>query len=69
MSDADSRRAEQDYVPSAPQLWLYDFLVVVPNARGVLPELMHEVGFHQVEETSVIATPTGSISLYRAERG
>jgi len=40
-----------------------------PNARGVLPELMHEVGFHQVEETSVIATPTGSISLYRAERG
>ena len=40
-----------------------------PNARGVLPELMKEVGFDGVEETAVIPTPTGSISLYRAERG
>ena len=40
-----------------------------PNAQGVLPELMKEVGFRGVEETAVIPTPTGSISLYRAERG
>ena len=40
-----------------------------PNARGVLPELMASVGFQRVLETAVIATPTGSISLYRAERG
>ena len=40
-----------------------------PNARGVLPELMKQVGFRAVQETAVIATPTGSISLYRAERG
>jgi len=40
-----------------------------PNARGVLPELMSHVGFRAVEETAVIATPTGSVSLYRAERG
>jgi ubiquinone/menaquinone biosynthesis C-methylase UbiE len=40
-----------------------------PNARGVLPELMERVGFARVSETAVIATPTGSISLYRAERG
>ena len=40
-----------------------------PNARGVLPELMKEVGLRRVEETAVIPTPTGSISLYRAERG
>ena len=40
-----------------------------PNAQGVLPELMKEVGFRSVEETAVIPTPTGSISLYRAERG
>jgi ubiquinone/menaquinone biosynthesis C-methylase UbiE len=40
-----------------------------PNGRGVLPELMSEVGFRKVEETVVIPTPTGSISLYRAERG
>ena len=39
-----------------------------PNARGVLPELMKAVGFRIVEETAVVATPTGSISLYRAER-
>src|SRR5256884_2281240 len=39
-----------------------------PNARGVLPELMKEVGLRKVEETAVIPTPTGSISLYRAER-
>ena len=39
-----------------------------PNARGVLPELMAEVGFLKVEETAVIPTPTGSVSLYRAER-
>jgi ubiquinone/menaquinone biosynthesis C-methylase UbiE len=40
-----------------------------PNARGVLPELMKEVGFSDVEETVVVPTPTGSISLYRAVRG
>jgi ubiquinone/menaquinone biosynthesis C-methylase UbiE len=40
-----------------------------PNARGVLPELMERVGFARVREAAVIATPTGSISIYRAERG
>ncbi|GAM99001.1 methyltransferase Sare_0198 [alpha proteobacterium U9-1i] len=37
-----------------------------PNARGVLPELMRDVGFVSVLETEVIATLTGSISLYQA---
>jgi ubiquinone/menaquinone biosynthesis C-methylase UbiE len=40
-----------------------------PNAQGVLPVLMREVGFANVAETDVIPTPSGSISLYRAERG
>jgi ubiquinone/menaquinone biosynthesis C-methylase UbiE len=40
-----------------------------PNALGVLPELMEEVGFEDVEETVVIPTPTGSISIYHAKRG
>jgi ubiquinone/menaquinone biosynthesis C-methylase UbiE len=40
-----------------------------PNALGVLPELMSRVGFRNVRETAVIPTPTGSVSLYRAERG
>ncbi|MBY0508598.1 MAG: class I SAM-dependent methyltransferase [Rhodospirillaceae bacterium] len=39
-----------------------------PNAHGVLPELMAAAGFTDVEETTVIPTPTGSISLYRALR-
>jgi ubiquinone/menaquinone biosynthesis C-methylase UbiE len=37
-----------------------------PNALGVLPELMAEVGFEDVEETHVFETVTGSISIYRA---
>ncbi len=39
-----------------------------PNARGVLPEMMTEAGFRDVEETMVVPTPTGSVSLYRARR-
>lgn len=35
-----------------------------PNAQGILPTLMTAAGFIDVEEVSVIATPTGSISLY-----
>lgn len=39
-----------------------------PNARGVLPGLMRRAGFGGVEETAVVPTPTGSISLYRGRR-
>lgn len=39
-----------------------------PNADGVLPLLMTDVGFSDVEETDVVPTVTGSISLYRAVR-
>ncbi len=35
-----------------------------PNADGVLPGLMREAGFQQVEERAKISTPTGSISIY-----
>jgi len=34
----------------------------------VLPELMAEVGFQDVEETYVFETISGSISVYRAGR-
>lgn len=37
-----------------------------PNADGALPLLMREAGFAEVEETGVVPTLTGSISLYRA---
>jgi ubiquinone/menaquinone biosynthesis C-methylase UbiE len=39
-----------------------------PNADGILSSLMEEAGFAQVQETSVIPTVTGSISLYKAIR-
>ncbi|HXO12705.1 MAG TPA: hypothetical protein VN871_10125 [Mycobacterium sp.] len=42
--------------------------VTEPNARGVLPELMTEVGFDSVDETHVFETLSGSISIYRAVR-
>lgn len=38
------------------------------NARGVLPELMHEAGFDPVVEERVLRTATGSISFYRARK-
>lgn len=37
-----------------------------PNADGVLPELIEAAGFSEVQETRVIKTATGSISLYSA---
>lgn len=37
-----------------------------PNAEGALPRLMMQAGFADVDETEVIPTATGSISLYRA---
>ena len=38
------------------------------NADGVLPVLMEEIGFDAVRENRVIATPTGSISLYSGRK-
>jgi len=37
-----------------------------PNADGILPVLMREVGFARVEETQRVSTLTGVISIYRA---
>lgn len=39
-----------------------------PNADGIVPVLMEETGFDLVRENRVIATPTGSISLYSARK-
>jgi len=44
------------------------FDVTEPNAQGVLPELMADVGFDSVDETHVFETLSGSISIYRAMR-
>tara|TARA_R110002072_G_scaffold7773_4_gene41513 strand:- start:9745 stop:10419 length:675 start_codon:yes stop_codon:yes gene_type:complete len=39
-----------------------------PNADGVLPGLIEEAGFSQVEELEVIPTITGSISIYTGRK-
>lgn len=39
-----------------------------PNADGVMPALMRDAGFIEVEETDVFATATGSISIYRGSK-
>ena len=39
-----------------------------PNADGIIPELLSNAGFSDVEEAQRIATLTGTISLYRAQR-
>lgn len=44
------------------------FDLTEPNARGCVPVVLREAGFCDVEEVRVIATPTGSISLYRGRR-
>lgn len=40
-----------------------------PNADGVLPQILADVGFLAVAEQAVIRTLTGSLSLYTARRG
>lgn len=37
-----------------------------PNADGVLPALMSEAGFVDIEEIASVPTPTGAISVWRA---
>lgn len=39
-----------------------------PNARGALLDMIRDAGFLDVDETAVIPTPTGSISLYRGRK-
>lgn len=48
--------------------WLDGHEFTEPNARGCMPEVLAAAGFDAVEEAKVIATPTGSISIYRAQR-
>jgi SAM-dependent methyltransferase len=35
-----------------------------PNADGIIPDLMRDVGFVSISEVNVITTATGSISIY-----
>lgn len=48
--------------------WLDGVEYTEPNARGCMPDTLAAAGFDAVEEAKIIATPTGSISIYRAQR-
>lgn len=39
-----------------------------PNADGVLPLVLSEVGFRDVVEAEIVPTPSGSISIFTARR-
>ncbi len=39
-----------------------------PNADGILPRLIEEAGFVDVNEAAIVATPSGSISVFTACR-
>jgi len=39
-----------------------------PNADGVLPGLLEQAGFYGVTQTARVPTPTGSISILRAQK-
>ncbi len=39
-----------------------------PNADGVLPVLLSEVGFRDVTEAEIVPTPSGSISIFTTRR-
>jgi ubiquinone/menaquinone biosynthesis C-methylase UbiE len=38
------------------------------NIKGLLPQMFHEAGFEDVEETARYATMFGTLSLYRARK-
>ena len=39
-----------------------------PNARGCMPGIFAAAGFEGIDESKVIRTPTGSISIYQAHK-
>ncbi len=40
----------------------------VDNVKGLLPQMLREVGFEQVEEATRFTMPYGSVSLYRGRK-
>ncbi len=68
---ADWGRAANPLMRAAflPVQLLDGFATTADNVRGRLPALMTEAGLADTFETGRIATPCGTVSLYRAARG
>lgn len=47
---------------------LIQFVQVVDNIKGLLPEMTRYAGFEEVNETAQFLTVVGSISFYQARR-
>src|SRR5207249_4825971 len=62
MSQASGRQAKRDYVPAAPQLWLYDFLVaVLARESRWRPALLTQIAPSAKDSIADIGCGTGSL--------
>src|SRR5437667_3173728 len=62
MSDESAKRAERDYVPAAPQLWLYDFLVALLTRESRWrPALLMQIDPKAEDSIADIGCGTGSL--------
>src|SRR3546814_19679230 len=48
--------------------WLDGVEYTEPNARGCMPDTLAAAGFDAVGEAKVLATPPGSLSIYKIGR-
>src|SRR2546428_3731332 len=62
MSDQSARTAERDYVPAAPQLWLYDFLVALLTRESLwLRALLIQIDPKAEDSIADIGCGTGTL--------
>ena len=62
MGGKSARRAQRDYVPAAPQLWLYDFLVaVLARESRWRPALVRQIAPTAEDAMADIGCGTGSL--------
>src|SRR5438132_13800753 len=62
MSDEPTRAAKRDYVPAAPQLWLYDFLVaVLARESRWRPALLQQIDPKAEDSIADIGCGTGTL--------
>ena len=62
MGGKSARRAQRDYIPAAPQLWLYDFLVAVLTRESRWrPALVRQIAPTAEDAMADIGCGTGSL--------
>src|SRR2546422_8206294 len=62
MTDESTGEAKRDYVPAAPQLWLYDFLVaVLARESRWRPALLRQIDPKAEDSIADIGCGTGTL--------